>query len=100
MFNSKKFKVFGQEWDIQLHFHWANVPSRNRMIEQCHTNVKQVAMSKYHSIQEAVYWHNATLKNDTSSQTALANAIHLFEVRVKGIDIIHSPNLVTKHGVY
>lgn len=39
MFISKLFKDFMEELDVQLHFLFEQVPSRNRIIESCHKSI-------------------------------------------------------------
>ena len=37
---------------------------------------------------EAVYWYNATPKDNVSPQTAPVNLIHCYRVRLKGMDTL------------
>ena len=48
---------------------------------------------------EAVYWHNVTLKDDTTASTAPANLIHAYEARINSIDIA-PPREHTNHRFY
>ena len=85
-FCSSEFKAFAREWKINLRFRWAYAPAGNRIVERCHRSVKRTAARMHCSIQEAVYWHNVTPKDDESPQTASTNRIHRYKVRVKGFD--------------
>lgn len=80
-----------------MHFPCVHVPSRNRIIERCYRNIKQIAEQKQCSIQEAIYWYDVMLKDDMSSPTAPANAIHTYEVRLKGIDFVPALTPLTEH---
>ncbi len=40
---------------------------------------------------EAVYWYNVTPKDDASASTAPANIIYSYPARIKGVDVMLSP---------
>ena len=97
-FRSKEFRTFADAWGVSLRFCCAYAPAGNGIAERCHRTVKRIAARMHCSIQEAVYWHNVTPKDDDSHLTAPANAIYRYEVRVKGVDVMpplsgpeHSP---------
>ena len=85
-FRSKVFRDFLSEWGVRLHFRCVHVPSRNGIAERCHRSVKWIAASKQCPIMEAVYWYNATTKDNVSPLTAPANLIYSYCVWLKGID--------------
>ena len=47
----------------------------------------------------AVYWYNMTPKDDTTISTAPANSIHMYQARVKDIDVTPSRKH-TNPGIY
>ena len=55
-------------------------------MEQCHRSVKRFAARKQCPIMEAVYWYNATPKDNVWPLTAPINLIHCYHVWLKGID--------------
>ena len=85
-FCSSEFRAFAREWKINLRFRCAYAPARNRIAERCHHTVKRTTAKMRCSIHEAVYRHNVTPKDGESPQTASANRIHWYKVRVKGFD--------------
>ena len=85
-FCSSEFRAFMREWKINLRFRCAYAPTGNGIVERCHHTVKWTAARMRCSIQEAVYWHNVTPKDSELPQTAPANRIHWYKVRVKGFD--------------
>ena len=85
-FASGDFKEFADSWGIHLRFRCAYVPAGNGIAERCHRSVKRIAARMGCSLQEAVYWYNMAPKDDVTAQTAPANGIYRYEVRVKGID--------------
>ena len=48
--------------------------------------MKQIATRMHCPIQETIYWHNVTPKDNESPQTVPANRIHRYELGVKGVD--------------
>ena len=91
-FRSKVFRDFLSEWGVRLHFRCAHVPSGNGIVERCHWRVKQIAARKQCPIMEAVYWYNATPKDNVSPLTAPVNLIYRYRVRLKGIDALPPDN--------
>ena len=85
-FCSREFRVFANDWGVNLQFCCTYVPARNGIAEQCHRSVKCIAARMHCPIQEAVYWHNVTLQDSVSPPTAPANKIYHYEVRVKGVE--------------
>ena len=84
-FISKDFGEFARNWDVHLRFRCAYSPSGNGIVERSHRPVKTIAARKNCSILEVVYWHNITPKDDVSSCTAPADALHRYPVRIKGV---------------
>ena len=68
-FRSKVFRDFLGEWGVRLHFRCAHVPSGNGIVERCHWSLKRIAARKLCPIMEAVYWYNATPKDNVSPLT-------------------------------
>lgn len=89
-----------EEWGIHLHFLCVHVPSRNGIIERYHRTIKWITVWKQCSIQKAVYWHNATPKDNMLSPTAPANANHTNEVRLKSIEVVPALTSWTAHKTY
>jgi len=70
-------------------------PSGNGMVERCHRTMKQTVARTGCSVRDAVYLHNVTPYDDKSAETAPANAIYAYEVRVRGIDkVVRDPGVV------
>ena len=85
-FTSKDFREFARNCDVYLRFRCAYSPSGNRIVERSHRTVKTIATRKNCSISEAVFWHNVTPKDNVSPCTALADALHRYHVRLKGVE--------------
>ena len=85
-FTSEQFRKFADSWGIHLWFRCAYMPSGNGIIGRNHRTVKTIAARKDCTVSEAVYWYNVTPKDDVSSSTAPATALHRYHVRVKGIE--------------
>ena len=85
-FCSMEFRRFVDEWGIRLRHRCAYRPSGNGIAERCHRSVKKIAARKACTIAEAVYRYNATPKDAVTAASATANAIHRYQVRIKGID--------------
>ena len=47
---------------------------------------------------EAVYWYNVTPKDDIIVSTAPTNSVHMYQARIKGIDV--APSEHTDPGIY
>ena len=58
-------------------------------MKRCHRSVKRIAARKQCPIMEAVYWYNATPKDNVSPLTAPINLIHRYRVRLK--DVVAPP---------
>ena len=86
-FYCKVFRDFLSEWGVQLHFRCAHFPFSNGIVERYHRSVKWIAARKQCPIMEAVYWYNATPKDNVLPLTAPINLIHRYHVRLKGIDV-------------
>ena len=98
-FCSREFRAFTREWKINLRFRCAYAPAGNRIAERYYRTVKRTVARMHCSIQEAVCWYNVTPKDNESPQTAPANRVHRYEVRVKGFDTPMT-SLDPKHGFY
>ena len=59
----------------------------NSIVKQCYCTVKRIAARLHCSIVEAVYWYNATSKDNQTLSSAPANGIYQYEQRVKGTDL-------------
>ena len=64
----------------------AYVLEGNGIAEQCHRTVKQIAARLHCLIAEAVYWYNATPKDNETLSCVPANGIYKYEQHVKGLD--------------
>ena len=60
--------------------------------------MKVIVARKRCSILEAVYWYYATPKDGISPETVLANMVHAYHLRLRGIDIAMAP--CNAHGRY
>ena len=87
-FSREEFRRFAENWGIQLRFRCAYVPSGNGIVERCHRIIKRITARTRCSVMEALYWYNATPKDDAMTSKAPANAIYNYGVRVKGIYIV------------
>ena len=85
-FRSRKFAEFTDRWAVRVRFRCAHVASGNGVVERCHRTVKVIAARKQCTINEAVYLYNVTPRNDSDEQTAPANALYGYTVRVRGVD--------------
>lgn len=95
-FRSQAFGDFAERWGIAMRFRSAHQPSGNGVVERCHRTVKRTVARTGCSVRDAVYLHNVTPKDDKSAGTAPANAIYVYEVRVRGIDkVVRDPGVVT-----
>ena len=74
-----------------MRYQSAYVPEGNGITEWCHRTDKRIATRSRRSIAEAVYWYNATPKDNETPSRALANGIYQYEQRVKGVDPKPSP---------
>ena len=83
-FRSKKFTAFADKWDVRVRFRCAYVASGNGVAERCHRTVKVIAARKQCPINEAVYLYNVTPRNDCEEETAPANVLYGYVVRVRG----------------
>ena len=63
----------------------------------CYCTEKRTAARMHCSIQEAIYWHNVTPKDNESPQTAPTNRIHRYEVRGFDTPMTYSD---PKHSFY
>ena len=85
-FTSGRFVRFANEWKVRLRFRAAHVPSGNGIVERCHRTIKTIAARKGCPVEEAVYLYNVTPRDDCISDTAPANAMYRYDVRVRAVD--------------
>ena len=85
-FRSRRFHAFATRWGVQLRFRCAYVASGNGVVERCHRSIKVIAARKDCSVAEAVYRYNVTPLNDETADSAPANVLYRYEVRVQGLD--------------
>ena len=85
-FCSREFRAFAHEWGVNLWLFYVYAPAGNGIAEHCHHTVKLIAARMHCPIQEAIFRHNVTLKDNESLQTAPANRIHQYELWVKAVD--------------
>ena len=85
-FRSRRFHAFVTNWAVQLRFRCAHVASGNGVIERCHRSIKVIAARKNCTVAEAVYRYNVTPLNDQTADSAPANLLYRYELRVQGLD--------------
>ena len=85
-FRSRTFKEFAERWGVAMRFRSAHQPSGNGIVERCHRTVKRAVARTACTVQEALYWYNVTPKDDINAESAPANELYRYEVRVRGID--------------
>ena len=85
-FKSKRFAEFARTWGVRMRFRCAYAASGNGVVERCHRTVKVIATRKQCGVGEAVYWYNVTPRDDCGEETAPANALYRYSVRVRGVD--------------
>ena len=85
-FCSQTFLTLTDELDIWMRYWSAYIPEGNDITEQCHCTVKRIAARSHCLIVEAMYWYNATPKDNKTPSSMPANGICQYEQHVKGID--------------
>ena len=85
-FKSRRFQEFAEKWNVHMRYRCAHAPSGNGVVERCHRTVKVIAARKGCGIGEAVYWYNATPRDDRDVNSAPANVLYRYTVRVRGVD--------------
>lgn len=98
-FRSQVLTDFLREWGVRTRFRCAYVPSGNGIAERVHRTVKRIAARSNCSIAKATYWYNVTPRDGSELQSAPANGIHRYELRILGVDTneiqsddcLHSP---------
>ena len=100
-FYGERLAQFAKMWGVHLCFWCAHVLSGNGIIERSHPMIKHIVTRTRCSIQEAVYWHNVTPKDNETASTAPANLTYTYKIHLKGIntalpqdDTISSPYIV------
>ncbi|KAK4294952.1 hypothetical protein Pmani_032459 [Petrolisthes manimaculis] len=84
-FRSSAFSDFARRWSMEVRYRCANVPSGNGISERNHRTVKTILARKGCSVMEAVYRYN-TMPRGNHAQSAPANRLFQYEVRLLGID--------------
>ena len=94
-FRSRAFREFAEKWGIAMRFRSAHQPSGNGIAERCHRTVKRAVARSGCTVQEALYWYNLTPKDDMNAESAPANELYRYEVRLRGIDVnVREPGVV------
>lgn len=75
-FRSSAFEDFAKRWSIRMLFRCAHYPEGNGIAERSHRTVKRIAARSGCSVEEAVYWHNISPRDDTSAGCAPANQMY------------------------
>ena len=86
-FRSRRFEAFAAEWDVQLRYRCAYVPSGNGIAERVHRTVKTVASRKGCSISEAVYLYNSSPKDGEKDASTPSNQLYRYVQKAK---LLHS----------
>ena len=73
-------------------------PEVNSIAERCHRTVKRIAARSRCSIAEAMYWYNATPKDNETPSSAPANGIYQYKQHVKSIQPKPSPPKVRSNA--
>ena len=84
-FCSQTFLAFTDKCGIRMQYQCVYVSEGNGIAERCHI-VKRIAVRLCCSIMEAVYWHNATPKDNKTLSSIPVNGIYQYELCMKGID--------------
>ncbi|KAK4312976.1 hypothetical protein Pmani_015641 [Petrolisthes manimaculis] len=95
-FRSNMFCTFASRWGMVVKYRCANVPSGNGISERCHRTVKTIQARKNCSVAEAVYRYN-TMPKGNDSDTAPANQIFRYEVRLLDIDKVNEERPLAVH---
>ena len=85
-FRSRRFSALMNRWGIRIRFRAAHVPSGNGIIERCHRSIKVIAARTGCTVAEAVYRYNVSPRDDETAESAPANLLYRYEVRVRGMD--------------
>ena len=82
-FRSRRFEAFAAEWDVQLRYRCAYVPSGNGIAERVHRTVKTIASRKGCSISEAVYLYNSSPKDGEKQESTPSNQLYRYAQKAK-----------------
>ena len=85
-FRSRQFEAFAAQWSMRMRYRCAHQPSGNGIAERCHRSVKVTAARKNCTVAEAVYWHNVSPRADGGPESAPAELLYRYRVRVRGVD--------------
>lgn len=85
-FRSRQFEAFAAQWGVTMRFRCAHVPSGNGISERCHRSIKVIAARKNCTVAEAVYWHNVSPRAEGGPDSAPAEVLYNYRVRVRGVD--------------
>ena len=94
------FAEFARQWNVQVCFCCAHIPSGNSIVERSHRTIKVIAARKDCSIAEAVYLYNLTPKDDCTASTAPANILYKYTVRIRGMDADRKHNTEEANNPY
>lgn len=85
-FRSRQFEAFATQWSMRVRFRCAHAPAGNGIVERCHRSIKVTAARKNCTVAEAVYWHNVSPRTDGGPESAPAELLYSYRVRVRGVD--------------
>ena len=91
-FRSRQFETFAAQWSVKVRYRCAHSPSGNGTVERCHRTVKVIAARKNCTVAEAVYWHNVSPRSDGGPESAPAERLYQYKVRVRGLDGVEAAN--------
>lgn len=87
-FRSRQFEAFAVQWGMRMRFRCAHAASGNGIVERCHRTIKVIAARKGCTVAEAVYWHNISPRDDETHDSAPAEQLYRYKVRVRGVDTV------------
>ncbi|KFD59929.1 hypothetical protein M514_27900 [Trichuris suis] len=85
-FRSRLLEQLAERWNVRVRFRCAHNPSGNDIVERCHRTVKVIVARKECSVPEAVHLYNITPRDDCNAETAPANTLYAYRIRLRGID--------------
>ncbi|KFD68668.1 hypothetical protein M514_03680 [Trichuris suis] len=85
-FRSRLVTQLAAKWDVHLRYRCAYIPSGNGIVEKCHRSVKVIAARKRCPVAEAVHLHNIKPRDGCDPETAPANMLYAYLIRLRGMD--------------
>ncbi|KFD59839.1 hypothetical protein M514_27976, partial [Trichuris suis] len=85
-FRSRLLEQLAERWNVRVRFRCAHNPSGNDIVERCHRTVKVIVARKECSVPEAVHLYNITPRDRGNAETAPANTLYAYRIRLRGID--------------